>query len=59
LLGARLRECAAAVLEHLGDTSAEAILGPVDAMKLRSSMLIFAEAVPDEPLFDEVRRMAG
>ena len=59
LLGARLRECAAAVLEHLGDTSAEAILGPVDAMKLRSSMDIFAEAVPDEPLFDEVRRMAG
>ena len=58
LLGARLRECAAAVLEHLGDKSAEAILGPVDAMKLRSSMDIFAEAVPDEPLFGEVRRMA-
>ena len=51
-------ECAAAVLEHLGDKSAEAILGPVDAMKLRSSMDIFAEAVPDEPLFSEVRRMA-
>ena len=59
LLGARLRECAAAVLEHLGDNNAEAILGPVDAMKLRSSMEIFAEAVPDEPLFGEVRRMAG
>jgi len=59
LLGARLRESAAAVLEHLGEKSAVAILGPVDAMKLRSSMDIFAEAVPDEPLFREVRRMAG
>ncbi len=59
LLGPRLRECAAAVLGYLGDRSPEAILGPVDAMKLRSSMDIFAEAVPDEPLFGEVRRMAG
>jgi len=59
LLGARLRESAAAVLERLGDNSAEAILGPVDAIKLRSSMDIFAQAVPDEPLFGEVRRMAG
>ena len=56
LLGARLRECAAAILGHLSNKSAEAILGPVDAMKLRSSMDIFAEAVPDEPLFGEVRR---
>ena len=55
VLGPRLRECAAAVLEHLGEKSAEAILGPVDAMKLRSSMEVFAEAVPDEPLFGEVR----
>jgi len=59
LLGPRLRESAATVLEHLGEKSAEAILGPVDAMKLRSSMEIFTEAVPDEPLFGEVRRMAG
>lgn len=59
LLGTRLRECAAAVLEHLGDNSAETILGPIDAMKLRSSMDIFSDAVPDEPLFGEVRRMAG
>ena len=59
LLGPRLRECAAAVLEHLGETSAEAILGPADAMKLRSSMEIFAEAVPDELLFGKVRRAAG
>ena len=58
VLGPRLRECAAAVLEHLGDTGAEAIFGPVDAMKLRSSMDIFAEAVPDEPVFGELRRIA-
>ena len=58
LLGARLRQCAAAVLGHLAEKSAETILGPVDALKLRSSMDIFAEAVPDEPLFRDVRRMA-
>lgn len=59
LLGARLRECAAAVLDHLGDKSAQAILGQVDAMKLMSSMEVFAEATPGEPLFGEVRRMAN
>ena len=58
LLGPRLRECAAAVREHLGGKSAEAIFGPVDAMKLRSSMDIFAEAVSDELLFGEVRQLA-
>jgi uncharacterized protein (DUF1810 family) len=59
LLGARLRQCAAAVFDQLGDKSAEAILGPVDALKLKSSMEIFAEAVPGEPLFADVRRRAG
>jgi len=34
--------------------SAEAILGPVDAMKLRSSMEIFSAADPGEPLFAAV-----
>jgi uncharacterized protein (DUF1810 family) len=58
VLGPRLRECAAAVLEQLREASAEAIFGPVDAMKLRSSMDIFAEAVPDEPVFGELRRIA-
>jgi uncharacterized protein (DUF1810 family) len=59
LLGPRLRESAAAVLEHLGEKSAQAIFGPVDALKLKSSMDIFAEAVSGEPLFAEVRRAAG
>src|SRR5688500_15274716 len=54
LLGDRLRQCAIAILPHLRRGSAETILGPVDALKLRSSMRIFAEAVPDEPLFTEV-----
>jgi uncharacterized protein (DUF1810 family) len=52
LLGPRLRSCCAAILRHLkSGKRAEAILGPVDAMKLRSSMEIFAGADPDEPLF--------
>ena len=56
LLGARLRECIRALLPHLrGGRSAETILGPVDALKLRSSMEIFAEALPDDPLIAEIR----
>lgn len=55
LLGSRLRQCCAAILPHLeSGQPAEAILGPVDAMKLRSSMEIFAEADPAEPLFAAV-----
>ena len=50
VLGPRLRECAGALLPHLASRSPEQILGPVDALKLRSSMRLFAEAVPDEPL---------
>jgi len=53
-LGSRLRKCASAILPHLATTSPEAILGPIDALKLRSSMEIFTEAVPDEPLFRAV-----
>ena len=55
LLGPRLRQCCAAILPHLeSGRTVEAILGPVDAMKLRSSMEIFAEADPGEPLFAAV-----
>jgi len=54
LLGERLRSCAAAVLPHLATASLEEIFGPVDALKLRSSMSILAEAVPDEPLFRDL-----
>lgn len=53
VLGARLRECAA-VLAGLEGNDAVAVLGPVDAQKLRSSMTLFAHADPDEPLFRAV-----
>ncbi|MBX3565897.1 MULTISPECIES: DUF1810 domain-containing protein [unclassified Sphingomonas] len=45
VLGARLRECVAA-LQDIADrsASAEAVFGEVDAMKLRSSLTLFAEA---------------
>jgi uncharacterized protein (DUF1810 family) len=53
VLGPRLRECAAAVLAA-DATSAEAIFGGIDAVKLRSSMTLFCCADPDEPLFRDV-----
>jgi uncharacterized protein (DUF1810 family) len=53
LLGARLRECAQLVLATRA-RSAESILGPIDAVKLRSCMTLFHRAAPDEPLFVEV-----
>ncbi len=43
LLGGRLRECVAALQDLVG-TNAEAVFGPVDAVKLRSSLTLFAEA---------------
>ena len=53
VLGPRLRECAAAMLETSG-RSAEDILGGIDAVKLRSSMTLFHRAAPDEPVFRAV-----
>ena len=50
VLGPRLRECAAA-LAALPGTDPVAVMGPVDALKLRSSMTLFARAAPDEPVF--------
>jgi uncharacterized protein (DUF1810 family) len=50
LLGARYRECVA-VLQDLVGTTAEAVFGPVDAAKLRSSLTLFAEAATGDPLF--------
>ena len=49
LLGARLRECARLLLESRA-SSAEEILGSVDAMKLRSSITLFSAADPDEEI---------
>jgi uncharacterized protein (DUF1810 family) len=53
VLGARLRESASA-LTGLATRSPEEVLGGIDAIKLRSSMTLFARAAPDEPLFGEV-----
>ncbi|MEW6223645.1 MAG: DUF1810 domain-containing protein [Chloroflexota bacterium] len=50
VLGARLRECTRLVLATPHRT-AEAVLGPIDAVKLRSCMTLFHRAAPDEPLF--------
>jgi uncharacterized protein (DUF1810 family) len=54
LLGERLKASCRAILPHLATDRPEAILGPVDALKLRSSMQIFAEAAPGEPLFHQL-----
>ena len=53
VLGRRLVECASALLD-LPDSDADAVLGTVDAQKLRSSMTLFAAADPDEPVFAAV-----
>ncbi|HMC92343.1 MAG TPA: DUF1810 domain-containing protein [Allosphingosinicella sp.] len=53
LLGARLRECAGALIVHVG-RSAESILGEVDAIKLRSSMTLFERAGDDAAPFRAV-----
>jgi len=51
LLGPRLRKCCHAILPHLLGGPAANVLGPIDALKLRSSMEIFAAAVPGDELF--------
>ena len=50
VLGHRLRECAQIVADSAA-TSAEQIFGGIDAMKLRSSMTLFAQVAPDEEAF--------
>ncbi len=53
VLGPRLRQCCDALLGVEGKT-ADQVLGPVDAMKLRSSMTLFARAARDEHVFTRV-----
>jgi len=50
VLGPRLRECARLALDVEG-RSARDIFGPIDEMKFRSSMTLFARAAPDEDIF--------
>jgi uncharacterized protein (DUF1810 family) len=50
VLGSRLLECCQ-TLQELPQSDPEAVLGGIDALKLRSSMTLFARARPDEPPF--------
>jgi len=52
VLGTRLEDCARLVLAVEGSTASD-ILGWPDDMKFRSSMTLFAEAAPDNPVFAE------
>lgn len=53
VLGARLREAAGVVAEAPA-SSADDLMGGVDAVKLRSSMTLFGRADPSEPVFRAV-----
>ena len=50
ILGARLKECVELVLAVKGKTAFQ-IFGTPDDLKFRSSMTLFSQAVPDEPMF--------
>jgi uncharacterized protein (DUF1810 family) len=52
VLGPRLRECVR-TLNALPGNDAVAVLGGIDAVKLRSCLTVFAEASQDEALFRE------
>ena len=52
-LGPRLTQCLEALQPWAGQRSAEQILGPIDGMKLRSSMTLFDSAEP-EGLFAQI-----
>lgn len=53
VLGSRLVACSALVLAA-PHTPAEAIFGPIDALKLRSCMTLFERAASAEPVFAQV-----
>ena len=50
VLGARMRECCQVLLALDGKTAHEIFRQP-DDLKFRSSMTLFAQAAPEEPLF--------
>jgi uncharacterized protein (DUF1810 family) len=53
ILGPRLVEVASVILGNTDSTAAQ-IFGELDAMKLRSSMTLFQQAEPEEPVFGRV-----
>ena len=52
VLGARLRACTQAMLQHAGRPASD-ILGAVDALKFCSCMALFGCLLPGEPLFTQ------
>jgi uncharacterized protein (DUF1810 family) len=54
VLGPRLVAAAQAVLAHAGTLTVFDVLGGIDALKLRSSMTLFARAAPHQPVFHGV-----
>jgi uncharacterized protein (DUF1810 family) len=53
LLGQRLRACFEATME-IGDKSAFQIFGSPDDLKFRSCLTLFAQAAPEDALFDSL-----
>ena len=58
-LGPRLRECTDTVIGWTGRKSAEAIFGPVDAVKFCSSMTLFEAAGGSEPFSQALNGFYG
>ncbi|HEX8025268.1 MAG TPA: DUF1810 domain-containing protein, partial [Candidatus Limnocylindrales bacterium] len=54
ILGPRLREISRVTLELPAEVTGESVFGEIDALKLRSSMTLFALAAPDEVVFRDV-----
>lgn len=53
VLGARLKTCIEIMLSHVDRFTPQEVLGGLEAIKLKSCLTLFAQAVPDEPLFQE------
>jgi len=58
VLGPRYRECVAA-LQDLTDTTAETVFGGIDAVKLRSSLTLFAETGDERLISAALTRWFG
>jgi uncharacterized protein (DUF1810 family) len=54
VLGPRLMEATQAVDQLPAGRTPDQVFGSLDAVKLRSSMTLFARAAPEEPLFGRV-----
>jgi uncharacterized protein (DUF1810 family) len=55
MLGPRYRMAVRTLLDLPGSAIATTVFGPIDAMKLRSSLTLFALAAPDEPALEQAR----